>query len=458
MKINRAYKVEMKPNNKQLTLLKKAAGIARFAYNWGLADKQYRYKNLEGNEKYTNAIKQHKEINKLKDTKFPWMREVSKCVPQEALRDLDQGFSNFFAGIHSFPKFKKKGKTKDSFRLTGSIIIHPEGKHKSCKLKKANKNHVCSKSCKIKHSAPRIQLPRLKTIKIKEIPNFKKNTKILSATVSRIANKWFVSLTVEEEFEPKHTVQKELIAYDLGLIDLAISSEGKRIANHKPLKTRLKALRRTSKSVSRKIFKSNNWQKSKKKLAKFHHKITNIRKDTLHKFTSSAVDLYEVIVIEDLNTKGMIRNKKLSRAIADVGWGELKRQLKYKAKLADVKLVIAPRFFPSSKLCSRCWTKKLDLKLSDRTYVCEKCGLVIDRDDNAALNLEIYGKMYLIDPSVAASWLETLNACGEGVRPFDAFLSLLPDSHPTKWFLIKEEQMIEATSKKQEEVERLKSY
>jgi putative transposase len=174
MLINRAYKVEIKPNNKQLTLLKKAAGIARFAYNWGLADKQYRYKNLEDDEKYTNAIKQHNEINKLKDTDFPWMREVSKCVPQEALRDLDQGYSNFYGGTHSLPKFKKKGKAKDSFRLTGTIIIRPEGKHRKCKLKKTNKNHVCSKSCEVKHSAPRIQLPRLDTIKLKEIPKLKK--------------------------------------------------------------------------------------------------------------------------------------------------------------------------------------------------------------------------------------------------------------------------------------------
>jgi putative transposase len=404
MMINRAYKVEIVPNNKQLTLLKKAAGIARFAYNWGLVDKQYRYKNLEGDDKYTNTIKQHREINKLKDTDFPWMYEVSKCVPQEALRNLDEGFSNFFGGTHSFPKLKKKGKTKDSFRLTGSIKIHPEGKHRKCKLKKTSKNHVCSKSCEVKHSAPRIQLPRLDTIKLKEIPKLKESSHILSATVSRTANKWFVSLTVEEEFEPKQTVKKELVAYDMGLLDLAISSEGERIANLKPLKTRLRALKKTSKSLSRKKFRSNNWQKSKKELAKFHHKVSNIRKDTLHKFTSSAVNLYEVIVIEDLNTKAMIRNKKLSRAIADVGWGELKRQLTYKAKLAGTMLIIAPRFYPSSKLCSRCWTKKTDLELSDRTYNCEACSLVIDRDENAAKNLEIYGKMYLIDPSVAGSF------------------------------------------------------
>jgi putative transposase len=249
----------------------------------------------------------------------------------------------------------------------------------------------------------------------------------------------------------------------MGLLDLAISSEGEKITNLKPLKTRLKTLRKTSKSLSRKKFRSNNWQKSKKQIAKFYHKISNIRKDVLHKFTSSAVDLYEVIVIEDLNTKGMIRNKKLSRAIADVGWGELRRQLTYKAKLAGTMLIIAPRFFPSSKLCSNCWNKKTDLKLSDRTYSCEVCGLVIDRDENAALNLEIYGKLYLIDPSigsngsVATSWLETLNACGEDVTPINAFLSLLPDSHPAKEHLSEEEQMIEAISVKQEEAEKLKS-
>jgi len=175
-----------------------------------------------------------------------------------------------------------------------------------------------------------------------------------------------------------------------------------------------------------------------------HYKITNIRKDTLHKLTSRLVEEFDVIVIEDLNIKGMIKNRKLSRAIADVGWGELKRQVKYKTKLAGTILIIAPRFFPSSKLCSRCWTKKTDLKLSDRVYNCESCGLVIDRDENAALNLELYGKMYIIDPSVAVSWSETLNACGEGVRPFDAFLTN-----------VKKEQMMKVSSVKQEEVERL---
>ena len=170
--IQRAYKVEIAPNNKQLTLFKKAAGIARFAWNWGLNDRKDRYNNLEDDERYTSAIQQHREINLLKKTDFGWMYEVSKCVPQESLRNLEKGYKNFFNGSHGFPKFKKKGKAKDSFRLTGTIKIHPKGKHKCCKLKKTDKSHICSFSCKVKHSAARIQLPTFGTIKIKEIPKF----------------------------------------------------------------------------------------------------------------------------------------------------------------------------------------------------------------------------------------------------------------------------------------------
>ena len=441
--IQSAYKVEIAPTNQQLTLFKKAAGIARFAYNWGFADKQYRYHNLEGDDKYTSAIQQHREINQLKKTDFRWMYEVSKCVPQEALRDLEQAYKHFFKGTHSFPKFKKKGKSKDSFRLTGTIKIHPKGKHKSCQLKKIDKSHICNFSCKVKHSVARIQLPTFGTIKLKEKPNFKKSTRILSATVSRTAHKWFVALTVEEELEPVVKIRKEIVSLDCGLLDLAILSTGEKVANPKALSSRLRTLRKQSKALSRKKFLSKNWFKAKEKVSRLHFKIANIRKDTLHKLTTWLAEEYEVIVMEDLNVKGMIKNPKLSRAIADVGWGELKRQLEYKTKLAGTTLILAPRFFPSSKLCSRCWTKKKELKLSDRVYHCESCGLVLDRDENAALNLEIYGKMYKLDPSVADSWSETLNACGEGVRPFDAFLNLIN---------FKKEQMIKAISVKQEEV------
>lgn len=361
MKINRAYRRELKPNVEKRILCAKHAGTARFAFNWGLKQRIEKYKTTKTS---TNAIEQHKLLNSLKIKEFPWMYEVSKCAPQEALRDLDKAFKNFFRGLKQgkpigFPKPKRKG-MHDSFRLTGSIKINEK----------------------------EIQLPRLGTIRLKEVLNIQ--GKILSATVSREADRWYVSVAVEEEREDPIPLQGQSVGIDVGLTSFAVLSSGEKIDAPKPLAKRLRSLKRASKKHSRKVKGSNNRKKSALKLARKHRKIRNVRKDHLHKLSTELAKTKSEIVIEDLNIKGMLRSGKLSRQISDVGWREFRTMLEYKTKWYGSKLTIAPRSFPSSKRCSGCGTIAEKMPLQIRNWQCQVCLSNHDRDINAAKNLLIF--------------------------------------------------------------------
>jgi len=365
MKINLSYKTELDLNNKQKSQINQATGGARFAYNWGLGR---RIKLYEEEKKSTNAIDQHRELTKLKKTDYDWMYLSSKCVFQEALRDLDKGFENFFRNVKQgkppgFPKFKSKHNSKQSFRLNGSIHVFND----------------------------KIQLPRLGKLNLKEKGYIPTDEKILSATVSKHANRYFVSVNIEKEVELPPNISKETVGIDLGIKDLAITSAGIHFENPKTYKKFLKKLKRMQRRLSRKTRGSNNRRKQKEKVAKLHYKISNIRKDNIHKMTSSVVKAKpQTIVIEDLSARNMMKNHKLAQSIADSSFGEIRRQFEYKCKWNNINLVIANRWFPSSKLCSGCGFKKEELKLSDRIYKCNICGLKIDRDFNAALNLKEY--------------------------------------------------------------------
>lgn len=360
MLVQQSYLYELKPNNKQKTLLAKHSGCARFAYNWGLARRMEEHKETQ---KSSNATKQHRQLNTLKKTEFFWMYEVSKCAPQEALRNLDKAYKNFFRSIKSgkkigFPKFKKKG-VHDSFRLTGSMRS----------LKRS------------------VVLPRLGEIRTKERTNVK--GRILSVTVSREADRWFVAFAVERKRrEYIRTLQETAVGVDVGINSFCALSDGTKIESPKPLEHSLKLLKRRSKQHSNKKIGSANRKKSALKLARFHRKIRNRRSDFLHKVSTMLAKTKSVIGVEDLNVKGMVGNRHLSLRISDAGWSEFLRQLDYKTKWYGSSLVKAPKFYPSSKMCSSCKTIKENLKLSDRIFRCEKCGLVIDRDVNAAINLK----------------------------------------------------------------------
>ena len=380
MLVRKAYRYELDPNNSQKTVLFQNAGVARFTYNWGLEQRMTIFRTNQGPARFTDAIKQHKILTSLKSTHFPWMYECSKCVPQEALRDLHRAFKNFYRNSKfGFPRFKRKGR-HDSFRLYGTIRI--EGS--------------------------KIQLPRIGKIRIKEKRKKYYDGRILSVTIRRRADRWFVSITVEEEITECTLLNEETVGVDLGIKTLATLSNGSTISNPRALGKRIKRLKKLSKKLWSKKIGSRNREKAKLKLAKMYLKTFNIRQDTLHKLTTHLAKNHSKIVIEDLGVSGMMKNKRLARAIADLGMYEFRRQLEYKCQWYGSQLIIAPRTFPSSKNCSNCGNKKKELALSERVYVCEKCGVKIDRDLNAAHNL------------VTVGLPGTQTACGEDVRLRDS--------------------------------------
>ena len=239
-------------------------------------------------------------------------------------------------------------------------------------------------------------------------PTAKLRGRILSLSVSREANRWYVSLTVERQREDPTPIQAEVVGVDLGISSFAVLSDGTRIASPKALGRSLRRLRRLSKAHTRKQRGSKNGRKSAMRLARLHWRIRNQRRDFLHKATTALAKAKSVIVVEDLNVQGMIRNRHLSRQIADAGWSEFRRQLAYKTVWCGSQLVVALRFFASSKRCSACGAVKNELPLAQRVYHCDACGAVLDRDLNAARNLASL---------VAGSSSETQNACGENVSP-----------------------------------------
>lgn len=367
MIVLRAFKTELDLNNKQKTACMKHAGAARFAYNWGLERKKAAFAN---SEKSPSAIDLHRELNALKKSAFPWMYEVSKCAPQEALRDLDKAFAHFFRRVKEkragrngkvgFPRFKSRKNGLGGFRLTGAI-------------------HVFEKA---------IQLPRLGLLRLKErgyLPVA--GVHILSATVSEKAGRWFVSLQVEMEILDPLPSGKPVAGVDLGIDRMAQVSDGMYFENPRALKRALASIKRLQRVVSRRQKGSANRQKAVRRLAKAHFRVSNIRKDALHQATTLLAKTKSAIVLENLNVSGMMKNRHLAQAIADVGMHEFRRQLQYKGAWYGCEVCMADRFFPSSKRCSQCGHEQ-EISLAERVYSCEACGLVMDRDLNAAINLE----------------------------------------------------------------------
>ena len=381
MKVLSAYKTELDPNDRQRTALLRHAGAARWAYNFGLRRKVEAYK---ATGKSPTAIDLHRELNVLKkkpveDGGVPWMYEISKCAPQEALRHVDRAFQGFFqrcargATRKGFPRFKSRKRGIGGFTLTGAI--------------RAETTHV--------------QLPRLGRLRLKEggyLPA--DGVKVLAATVTERAGRWFVSLQVEQEIALP-TPEEHVVGVDVGISALAVTSDGEVFENPKALRTSTTCLRRLQKSVSRKVKGSSNRRKAVAKLARQHYRVACVRQDAIHKATTAIAKQASVVVIESLNVAGMMKNHRLARAIGDAGLAEFHRQLRYKAVWRGGRIVEADRFYPSSKTCSRCGHVKDVLGLGEREFRCESCGLRISRDLNAAINLKNW-------PSVA-----TVTACGE---------------------------------------------
>jgi putative transposase len=375
------FKTELKLNNRQKTLLSKHSGTARHAWNWGnrlcLQILENNKNNPEDKIKFPTAIDLHKWLVALVKSENLWYYESSKCAPQYALRHLADAWKACFNKKKGRPKFKKKGRN-DSFTLDGSI--------------------------KIDHF--KISLPKIGTLKTYErlpqgiIPS--------SVTISRQADRWFISFKVETEPPSVPPIRGDergvdVVGVDLGVKSLATLSTGEVFEGAKSYRKLEHKLAQLQRIVSRRELKSKNWYKAQLKVALLHKKIADIRKDTLHKLTTYLTKNHGQIVIEDLNVSGMLANHKLAKSIADMGFFEFRRQLDYKCLREGSELIIADRFFPSSKICSNCGVKKESLSLSERVYQCDACYFVADRDLNASINLSrwSYHRIYACGQSAA---------------------------------------------------------
>jgi putative transposase len=324
------------------------------------------------NESYVKTKKSpnYYELNKrLKELKkeYPWLNEIYSQSIQSSLRHLDNAFTRFFKEKKGFPKFKSKNKNDFSFTI-------PQG------------THIIEN---------KLYIPKVKQgIKIKQHREL--DGKIKTVTISKNpVGQYFVTILLEENsnlIKPKKVKKETAIGIDLGIKDFAVMSDGERISNPKYLKKKLKRLKKIQRRHSRKVKGSNNRSKHRIKVAKIHNKITNQRRDFLHKLTYDLTHKNQVstIIIEDLAVKNMIQNHCLAQAISDVGWGEFKRQLEYKCNWYGKNLIVIGRFEPSSKLCNQCGLINDKLTLNEREWVCE-CGAKHDRDLLASCNIKNFG-------------------------------------------------------------------
>jgi len=352
-----AHKIALVPNNVQRTHFAKAAGVARFAYNWALAEWNRRY---DAGEKNISEAELRRALNAKKRTEFPWMLEVTKCAPQQAIKDLGVAFGRFFKKVSDRPTFKKKYR-HDSFYVSNDQFT-VRGRQ--------------------------IRVPNLGWVRMTEELRF--GGKIMGATFSRTADRWYVAIQVEmPDTHPAHACENQAVGVDLGIKDLIILSDGTKYEGPKPHR----ALQRREARLNQALARKHGARKGEKK--------------SRNKWTTFLTRSYGVIGIETLNVKGMEHRKNQAFALLDMGFYEFRRQMEYKSKLTGSRLHEAKVNFPSSKTCSSCGYKMAEMPVSVRQWTCPQCGAEHDRDVNAAINL----KQHAVS--------STVSACGElgAVRP-----------------------------------------
>lgn len=388
-------KIRLLPTQEQEQLFWKSAGVARWSYNFFLNYNQEKYNEwLEDNnkEKFIKETEARKYINNtLKNTTHTWLKEVGSNVMKQAVKDANEALFRFFKKISNYPKYKSRKKSKPSFYVNYETLIRtPNG----------------------------FRGEKLGIVKTKEsLPKIPKGQKYVNPRITYDGKFWFLSIGYKVE-PNKVKLTDEKIGIDVGLKDLAIVSNGNNSCSRKyrninkgyKVKLLEKRLRRAQRKLSRKILNNvdsydenrvptyirplkdcRNIQKQIHVIQILYRKLTNIRNNYIHQVTTEIVKTKPSrIILEDLNIKGLMKNKHTAKSIADAKWYEFRRQILYKAELYGIEVILADRFYPSSKTCSCCGNYKKDLKLKDRIYVCDECGLKIDRDINAAINLANY--------------------------------------------------------------------
>jgi putative transposase len=375
-----AHKIALDLTQDQERYCRQAAGTARLTYNWALAEWQ---RQRDAGEKPT-AIRLKKQWNAIKYARYPWLSGIHRDAHAQPFANLQAAFAAFFANV----KDRKAGKTT---RKVGYPTFKKKGTHESFYI--AND--------KLQVEGTRLRIPVLGWVRMREALRF--SGKIMAAVVSRTADRWSISVSVQVDTAPLPCEnQAGTVGVDLGITHLAsLSNPREHIEGPKPLKAALVKLRRLNRELARRVKFSANWHKTKRKLGRLHARIAHLRADTLHKLTTRLARTYQTIVIKDLYVASLVQNRKLARAISDMGWGMFRQQLAYKAAVTGATVLVVDRWFPSTRLCT-CGVVNDTITLADRTFVCAACGFTDDRDLHAAENLARYPRL-----------VGNLNACGQ---------------------------------------------
>jgi putative transposase len=398
------YQFALDPSPRQRVSLASHTGAARFAYNWGLelVTARLRQRRTDPSVQLPwTRFELQRQWNRAKYQVAPWWAENSKEAYKSGLDALAQALQNWSDSRSArrkgrpvgFPRRKKKRQARASCRFTtGAIRVLPDRKH--------------------------VQLPRIGVVRTHESTRKlarrlgQGTARILAATISTTADRWYVSFTVEVQRQvPASNGRTSVVGVDVGVGRLAVLSTGATIPNPRALQHSLRKLRRLNRELMRRTPGSKRRNRTRRRLARVHACAANLRRDGLHQLTTALATQHGTVVVEQLNVAGLLRNRRLARAISDTGMAELRRQLTYKTTWYGSRLVVAEPFFPSSKMCSGCGWVKAKLTLAERTFSCEACGLALDRDLNAARNLAKLAQ------SVAQSGWETRNARGADRKP-----------------------------------------
>jgi putative transposase len=395
--VHRGHVIRLDPTAKQAKALARAAGVSRFTYNWALSEWSKQYKD----GKKPNALALKKQFNSIKAIEFPWIMESPRDANSQPFADLGVAFKNFFASCSGkrkgrkmgYPTFRRRG-IDDSFYVANDKF--------SVRTRSNGRRGI-------------VRLPVIGEVRTFEA--FRYRGKVLSGRVYRKAEQWFIAVSSEVEDSIPHVHEHEIIGVDLGLKTAAVTSHGEEFTAPRPLRSSLRKLVRASRTLSRRQKGGSNRNKARMHVARIHRRITDIRKDFWHKVTTRLCRENQVVVVEDLVLCFMFKNKKLARVAADVGLGMFRPMMQYKATVRGGSVVVADRFFPSTQRCSSCGNikegdEKMLLGMSE--YVCEKCGVVEDRDLNAAKNLEQY-------PRLSGNWRKVpptpMDDCASTRRP-----------------------------------------